>query len=63
MPKNKARGPLHMNEIDGDVHILPVEGADIRAEDQPENATFVDIGTIQTDPKISQHKNLMHFIA
>lgn len=52
-----------MNEIDGDVHILPVEGADIRAEDQPENATFVDIGTIQTDPKISQHKNLMHFIA
>jgi sterol 3beta-glucosyltransferase len=63
MPKNKARGPFHMNEIDGDVPILPAEGADVKAEDQPENATFVDIGTIQTNPKISQQEFLMHFIA
>jgi hypothetical protein len=51
-PKNKARGPFHMNEVDDDMPILP-EGTSVKAEDQPENATFVDVGTIQTDPKIS----------
>ena len=53
MPKNKAHVPFHMNEIDSDVPILPVEDTGVKAEDQPENAIFVDIGTIQTDPKIS----------
>jgi hypothetical protein len=41
-----------MSAVDNDVPILP-EGADVRSEDQPEGTTFVDIGTLHTEPKIS----------
>jgi len=57
MSKNKARGPFHMSDVDSDVPILP-EGTNVKPEDQPEDATFVDIGTIQTDPRISQRNDL-----
>jgi hypothetical protein len=48
MPKNNGSEPFHMSEIDGDVPILP-EGTNIKTTDQPD-ITFVDIGSIQTDP-------------
>jgi hypothetical protein len=52
MSKHKLPVPFHMSEVDSDVPILP-GGTDASSEDQPEGATFVDIGSLQTDPKIS----------
>ncbi|KAG6831244.1 hypothetical protein H0H87_005810 [Tephrocybe sp. NHM501043] len=44
-------GPLHMREIDEDVLILPPNTES--SDEAPSNATFVDLGSIQTDPKIN----------
>jgi len=52
MPEDKAPGPFHMSQVDDDVPILP-KSTDVKSSDQPEGATFVDIRTLQTDPKIS----------
>ncbi|KAF9464545.1 glycosyltransferase family 1 protein [Collybia nuda] len=48
----KKSPPLYMQEIDDDVPILPND-SDISPEGQPENTRFVDLGSIQTDPKIN----------
>ena len=50
MSKHKLPEPFHMSEVDGNVPILP-GGAS--SGGQPEGATFIDIGSLQTDPKIS----------
>lgn len=52
MSKEKDSKPFYMSEVDGDKEVLP-EGTDVKP-DHPENVTFVDIGHIQTDPKISK---------
>lgn len=62
MPKNKSTGPFHTSEVGDDVPILP-EGTDVKVEDQPQGVTFVDIGSIQTDPKISQQAEFVYLIA
>jgi hypothetical protein len=51
MPEIKAIRPFHMSHIDENVPILP-EGAHVKG------ARFVDIGTIQTDPNISEQADL-----
>ena len=51
-----------MSEVGDDVPILP-EGMDVKVEDQPQGVTFVDIGSIQTDPQISQQAEFVYLIA
>lgn len=52
MSKTKDSGPFHMTEVDGDVPVLP-EGTHVDPEDRPQGAQYVEIGSIETDPKIS----------
>ncbi|KAG6852494.1 hypothetical protein C0991_011514 [Blastosporella zonata] len=49
--------PLHMQELDEDALLLPssVESA----QDAPANTTFVELGSIQTDPRISKETLLL----
>lgn len=47
-------GPLHMQEIQDDVPILPKDNDEISPDDAPPNTAFVDLGSIQTDPKIGK---------
>ncbi|KAF8061758.1 UDP-Glycosyltransferase/glycogen phosphorylase [Lyophyllum atratum] len=46
-------GPLHMQEIADNVPLLPDNEAGDRPHNVPENAKFIDLGSIQTDPKIN----------
>lgn len=59
MDNKDSKPPLHMQEIDDDVPILPND-SDIPPEEQPENATFVELGSIQTDPKTSKLFDNLH---
>lgn len=43
-----------MQDIEDDVSILPNNENSDPPENTPENVTYVDIGSIQTDPKISE---------
>lgn len=52
MASKKDSEPFYMSEVDSDVPVLP-EGVELAPEDIPEDARFVEIGTIETNPKIS----------
>ncbi|KII89415.1 glycosyltransferase family 1 protein [Plicaturopsis crispa FD-325 SS-3] len=47
-----AKEPFHMQEVDENAPILP-EDTDVKPEDQPEGARYIDIGHIETNPKIN----------
>ncbi|KAF5386949.1 hypothetical protein D9615_002027 [Tricholomella constricta] len=47
------KGPLYMQEIEDDVPILPTNEAGYPPDNAPSNSTIVDLGSIQTDPKIN----------
>lgn len=52
MSKDNKSDPFYMTEADADAPVLP-EGTDVQPEDREEGTTLVDIGHIETDPKIS----------
>lgn len=52
MSEKKDHEPFHMSEIDADAPVLP-QGANYVPGDQMDDVTFVDIGSIKTEPKIS----------
>ena len=52
MASKKDSEPFYLTETESDVPVLP-EGTDLAPEDVPKNAQYVDIGSIETNPKIS----------
>lgn len=53
MSKDNGKEPFYMSEVDADKPVLP-EGTELQPEDHPEDVTFVDIGSIETNPKIGE---------
>lgn len=56
---NMSDSPFHMKDLEDNTLVLP-KGTEIEANAPAEGATFVEIGSIQTDPKISALRTNRH---
>ncbi|KAF7975026.1 hypothetical protein HWV62_10657 [Athelia sp. TMB] len=52
MTSKKDSEPFYLTETESDVPVLP-EGTSLAPEDVPKDAQYVDIGSIETNPKIN----------